>query len=206
MDMARPYKAVCPSLDGEVLKVLAGTTRALTGREVALLTGRTSHSGVLTVLNRLTEHGLVDRVELNRASLFSANRHHLAWPAVEILVGIRNVLLDKMKREVEAWMVAPAHVSLFGSTARGDGNTASDVDLLIVRSGPVTTDDPAWRSQLDGLEDRIESWTGNQASILERSVEELKQLAAHDRPILRVVRAEGVVLTGPAIETLLEDR
>ena len=85
MDVAHPFKAVCPSLDGEVLNVLAGTTRGLTGREVALLTGRRSHSGVLAVLNRLTEHGLVTRVELNRAFLFSANRDHLAWPAVETL-------------------------------------------------------------------------------------------------------------------------
>jgi hypothetical protein len=30
---ARPYKAICPTLDSEVLSVLAGTSRPLTGRE-----------------------------------------------------------------------------------------------------------------------------------------------------------------------------
>ena len=67
MDVARPYTAVCPSLDGEVLRVLSGTASALTGREVARLTGRSSHSGVLSVLNRLTEHGLVTRIESQNA-------------------------------------------------------------------------------------------------------------------------------------------
>jgi predicted nucleotidyltransferase len=203
MDVSHPYKAVCPSLDGEVLDVLAGTTRGLTGREVALLTGRSSHSGVLAVLNRLTEHGLVIRVELNRAFLFSANRDHLAWPAVETLVGIRNVLLDDVREEVDAWQVAPVHLSLFGSSARGEGGTASDIDLFVVRPRAVDGEDAHWREQLDALELKIYRWTGNQADIQEASEDGIERLVAEDRPIVAALRADSLVLAGAPIAALL---
>ncbi len=203
MDVARPYKAVCPSLDGEVLNVLAGTTRGLTGREVALLTGRSSHSGVLAVLNRLTEHGLVDRVELNRAFLFSMNRDHLAYPAVITLVEMRVVLFGKIQHELNAWGLAPVHVSLFGSTARGDGDTQSDIDLFVVRPAEIDQEDARWREQLDELEDRVSRWTGNRAAVLEIAESEVERLIAEDRPIVSELRADAIVLGGSAIPALL---
>jgi hypothetical protein len=117
MDVARPYTAVCPKLDGEVLRVLAGTNRLLTGREVARLTGRSSHSGVLDVLHRLTEHGLVTRVELKRAFLFALNRDHLAAPAVLALAGLRAALFDHIERELNTWQIPPVHVSRNGRSS-----------------------------------------------------------------------------------------
>ncbi len=203
MDVSHPYKAVCPSLDGDVLNVLAGTTRGLTGREVALLTGRTSHSGVLAVLNRLTDHGLVIRVELNRAYLFSLNREHLACPAVLALVGMRKTLLDEIRKDVDAWQVAPVHVSLFGSTARGDGNTASDIDLFVVRPATTSAEDPRWREQIDALEQRIHGWTGNRAGVAEVAEGEIERLVTDERPIVAELRADAIGLFGPTIATLL---
>jgi predicted nucleotidyltransferase len=203
MDVARPYKAVCPSLDGEVLSVLARTTRGLTGREVALLTGRSSHSGVLAVLNRLTEHGLVDRVELNRAFLFSMNREHLAYPAVTALVGMRVALFGKIQQEVAAWSLAPVHVSLFGSTARGDGDTQSDIDLFVVRPAEIDQEDARWRAQVDALEDRVSRWTGNRLAVLEISESEIERLTAEDPPIVSELRADAIVLAGSTIPALL---
>jgi hypothetical protein len=151
-----PHTAICPTLDTEVLTVLAGTTRPLTGREVARLTGRTSHGGVLDVLNRLTEHGLVDRQEAGRALLFTLNHEHLAAPAVDVLARMRTEFFERMRRAVAAWEIAPIHVSVFGSTARGDGNTESDIDLFIVRPGAIEQDDTGWRAQVDELAGQIQ--------------------------------------------------
>jgi predicted nucleotidyltransferase len=196
MDVARPYTAICPTLSGEVLRVLAGTTRGLTGREVARLTGRSSHSGVLDVLNRLTEHGLVERVELNRAFLFALNREHLAAPVVEALAGLRAELFDRIARALDAWPVAPVHVSLFGSAARGDGDTQSDIDLFVVRPTAIAEEDPRWREQLAELASSVERWTGNRAAILEASETELTQLAEDERPIVAQLRADAIILRG----------
>src|ERR1700689_3504474 len=119
MDVSKPHTAICPTLDSDVLAVLAGTTRPLTGREIARLTGRTSHRGVLEVLHRLVEHGLVERQEAGRALLFTLNREHLAAPAVEVIAGMRAELLRRIRNTVSAWKVEAIHVSIFGSTARG---------------------------------------------------------------------------------------
>jgi predicted nucleotidyltransferase len=196
MDVARPYTAVCPTLDGDVLHVLAGTTMALTGRQVALLTGRTSHSGVLDSLHRLTEHGLVTRVELNRAYLFALNRDHLAAPAVEMLANLREKLIEEIRRTVGEWQIAPLHVSLFGSAARGDGGTQSDIDLFVVRASDVDEDEPLWRDQIDELSDQIQRWTGNHASVVERDESQLASLRETQPPILGELLSDAIVISG----------
>jgi len=203
MDVARPYAAICPSLDGEVLSVLAGTSRPLTGREVARLTGRASHAGVLEVLNRLAEHGLVDRQEAGRALLFTLNREHLAAPAVDILAGMRTELFNRIREAISRWQVAPLHVSIFGSTARGKGDTRSDIDLFIVRAKGVSQDDSRWRAQLDALARRIERWTGNRAGISEVAEEDLTQLRDEHPPIVAELRSDAIVLSGSGIRLLI---
>ena len=196
MDVSRPYSAVCPTLDGDVLKVLAGTTMALTGRQVALLTGRKSHSGVLAVLNRLTEHGLVSRIELNHAYLFALNRDHLAAPAVEILVGMRKALFEEVRNVIDDWSIAPVHASLFGSAARGDGDTQSDFDLLVVRPDSVDEDESAWRSQIEDLVDLVRRRTGNQVSVIERDKSGMERLREAEPPILSELLADAIVFSG----------
>lgn len=203
MDIARPYAAVSHTLDGDVLRVLANTTQVLTGREVAALTGRRSHSGVLDALHRLTEHGLVTRVELNRAYLFTLNREHLAAPAVEILMGMGAELLRRIRDALDSWVIAPAHVSMFGSAARGDGSTGSDIDLLVIRPGDLADDNATWRTQLADLKDQIRRWTGNHAQIVELTNEEVIRLRKDERAIVAALRSDAVVLHGSEIATLL---
>jgi predicted nucleotidyltransferase len=205
MNMAHPFSAVAPSLDGEVLQVLAGTTMVMTGRQVAQLTGRTSHSGVLDTLHRLSEQGVVDRVELGRAFLFSLNRDHLAAPAVLALAGLRAELVARLRREIAAWEIPPVHASLFGSTARGDGDTHSDIDLLVIRPATIAEDTGPWRAQLGDLTDKIERWTGNRASLVEVTETEIPRLLA-DRPmIVESLRLDAIVLSGPPADAMLGD-
>jgi predicted nucleotidyltransferase len=185
------------------LATLARTTRPLTGREVARLTGRRSHAGVLDVLNRLAEHGLVEREEAGKAFLYTLNRDHLAAPAVDILAGMRIELLARLSDSIEAWQVAPSHVSLFGSAARGEGDTESDIDLFIVRPKGVSEDDARWRTQLEVLARQVQSWTGNHASVAEASEDELGRFRRDAPPILDELRADAIVLTGAEIRDLL---
>ena len=46
MDLGRPYSSVSPTLEGDVLAVLARTSGPLTGRAVARLAARGSQSGI----------------------------------------------------------------------------------------------------------------------------------------------------------------
>lgn len=204
MDVSRPYKAVCPTLDGDVLRVLASTSLGLTGREVAELAGRRSHSGVLDALHRLTEHGLVRRAPLNRAYLFALNREHLATEAVELLMSLRSKLFERIRSAIDTWEVAPVHASVFGSAARGDGDVDSDIDMLVVRPADVAQDEPRWQAQVDALRLQIEGWTGNQAAILELTETELAESQARQRPIVAELRSDSVVVAGFDLVTLLD--
>ncbi|HET6449208.1 MAG TPA: nucleotidyltransferase domain-containing protein [Conexibacter sp.] len=206
MDVSAPHAAICPTLDSSVLTVLAGTTKPLTGREVARLVGRRSHRGVLDVLNRLADHGLVDREQAGRALLFTLNRDHLAAPAVRVLAGMRAELLERLKSAVSQWSVAPVHCSLFGSAARGDGTTESDIDLFFVRPDRVSEDDQTWLEQRDTLARQVQRWTGNHAGIVEVSQGALASLVERQPPIVGELRRDAVVLYGAQIERLLGER
>lgn len=203
MDVAHPHTAICPTLDSGVLSVLAGTTRPLTGREVARLLGRPSHSGVLNALKRLAEHGVVDRQEAGRALLFTLNREHLAAPAVDVLAGMRSELLRRLRGEVGSWEVAPVHISMFGSAARGEGDASSDIDLFIVRSEGVGDEDQRWRDQLDHLARQVQRWTGNRAGIAEVGEEEIARLRGEEPPIVAELRSDAITIAGAEVAVLL---
>ena len=143
------------------------------------------------------------RVELNRAYLFTLNREHLATPAVELLMGMRAELLRRIRGTFDSWEIAPAHVSMFGSAARGDGGTGSDIDLLVIRLGDVADDNATWRAQLADLKDRIQRWTGNHAQIVELADEAVIRLRKDERSIVAALRSDAVVLYGSEIATLL---
>lgn len=202
MDVAKPHTAICPTLDSGVLSVLAGTTRPLTGREVARLVGRNSHSGVLDVLHRLAEHGLVDRQEAGSALLYTLNRDHLAAPAVSVLAGIRGELLDRLRETIRGWELQPHHASLFGSVARRDGDVDSDIDLFIVRPNKLSDEDRRWRDQIDELAASVQRWTGNRAGIAEVAKEEIDRLSQDEAPIVNQLRSDAIVLTGMDITAL----
>jgi predicted nucleotidyltransferase len=201
MDLSQPHTAICPTLDSSVLSVLAGTNRPLTGREIARLAQRKSHGGVLEVLNRLAEHGLVDRQEAGRALLYTLNRDHLAAPAVSVLAGMRTELMNRLRDLVERWEISPVLVSLFGSAARGEGDTHSDIDFFVVRPDSVSEEDPRWRDQVNELAEDVLRWTGNHAGIAEFSESEVKKLSR--KPIAKELRSDAITIGGPDIRTLL---
>ena len=62
MDVSMPISCVVPSLDGPVLAVLAGTTGPVGLTEIHRRTGRGSKSGILHVLRRMEESGLIHEV------------------------------------------------------------------------------------------------------------------------------------------------
>ncbi len=206
MDVARPFSALSDSVDVDVLAAVAGASTPRSGRELARLSGR-SNTGVQHVLDRLVDHGLVERMEAGRAFLYVLNRDHLLAPAVERMAEARVEMVQRLRGVIGGWEVPAAHASLFGSAARGDGDTSSDIDLFIVRSADVDTDDQAWRGQLDDLAESVRRWTGNHAGIVEISESELPRLRADRPPALQEVDVDAIDLAGePARQILARGR
>jgi DNA-binding transcriptional ArsR family regulator len=206
MDVARPYTAVAPGVEGEVLVVLAGKTAPLTGRQIARLVRRGSSPSVSAALDRLVEQGLVHRQEAGRAYLQTLNRDHIAAPVAELLAGLRGTLLRRLREALGDWQQAPVHASMFGSAARADGDQSSDIDLLIVRPAGVDEEDQTWRAQLDALGERVLAWTGNHAGIAELAEADLPRLRRNPPPILGDLRADGIDLAGLPVRALFKER
>src|SRR4051794_11299674 len=196
MDLAAPHSVVSPTLDGDVLVVLAGTTRPLTGREVARLARRGTPPAIAAVLRRLVHQGLVLRQEVGNAFLHTLNRDHLAAPAVLVLAGLRSALFERVRATLEEWELQPVSAVLFGSAARGDGDADSDIDVLVVRPGEVDEEDHRWRAQLSGLAGAVHAWTGNHAGLIEVAEAELPGLLDDNRAVVASLRADAIPLVG----------
>lgn len=116
---------------------------------------------------------------------------------------MRNELLRRLRDTLAGWSPRPSHASLFGSTARGEGDTKSDIDLLVVRPEGVGEEDEIWSAQIDELSASVRAWTGNHASIVELSDMEFAQLNRSAPPILAALRTEGIDLAGTPLRRAL---
>ncbi len=205
MDVGRPGAVTLPAGTEAVLRVLAGVDGSLGVREVARL-GGVSANRASQVLADLAEHGLVHVEERGASRLCRLNRRHLAVEPLLALLNLRGRLMDLLRSEVESWERRPVHVSLFGSAARGDGGTASDLDLLVVqpdrRSGP---DDERWEQQLFDSGERILAATGNRAAWLVTTPSDLRGAVKAGEPIVTEWRRDGIHLAGKRLDVLLRE-
>jgi len=204
MDMSRAYSAVAPTVDGDVLVVLAGTTQPLTGRRVARLARRGSVAAVAKALGRLVSQGLVIRQEAPPASLYTLNRQHVAASAVETLALIRTELLNRLRHSFSTWTIPPTHASLFGSAARGDGDIDSDIDIFVVRPANVDAESATWGEQLNATGEAVFAWTGNHASIIDFAERDLGQMLDENPSILQDLRRDSIDLSGTPLHELLD--
>ena len=203
MDLSFPISSVIPTVDGPVLAVLAGTTAPLSGRQVArLAVGRASQRGVADALARLTAAGIVLRENRPPSALYRLNREHLAVPAIVELANLRRTMIDRLSQMAASWRKRATSVVLFGSAARGDATTSSDLDVLVVRPARVAADDEAWREQLADFAAQTEAMTGNATNIVEYGAEELRKIPRRREPVLLDAERDGIVLAGRDVAAL----
>lgn len=204
MDFQRPFRVVGPTLDGDVLGVLARADDEFTGRRIHRVLGRGSEHGVRKAADRLVEQGILSRRQAGQAKLYSLNRSHLAAPYVEGLGSLRSQLVERLKGTVGAWKKPAAVVLLFGSVARGDAGADSDLDLLVVRRRDTEEDLVRWQDQLAALESEATAWTGNETRVIEYGEEDLTD--PNVRGLVEEGLGEGIAIYGtrPGLRRLLD--
>lgn len=202
MDLSRPYAAVSPGVEADVLVALAQAPVTRTGRELARMTGR-SPTGVQHALDRLVGEGLVHYAPAGRAFIYSFNDEHLLAPAVEVMAATRLELLRRLRTLIRGWEIPTFHASIFGSFARGEGNSDSDIDILVVRPKGIDAEDERWREQQFELAERIRSWTGNPPGSVEISETDLPRLRRERPPVVEDVVAQAIDLAGVPARRML---
>jgi predicted nucleotidyltransferase len=204
MDHTNPLSVVTPSLDGPVLLALSGTTGSFTGRQVHRLTDRGSADGVRKALARLADQGIVLTDQHPHATLYRLNRDHVAAEPILQLTRIRTTVVDRVRKEIAGWIMPPLHASIFGSFARNEADSASDIDILVV---PAETAEGAerWFEQVDRLARQVRLWTGNDAHIVDATRHTLTAMLRADDPLIGSWRAEALHLAGQPLMDLLRE-
>jgi predicted nucleotidyltransferase len=195
MDFSRPLAVITPTLDGDVLAALARAETEFAGREVHRAVGHSSHSGVRRCLERLVAEGIVLERPAGNALLYRLNREHLAAPYVEALATLRPQLFERLRVTIADWKIEPAIAAVFGSVARGEAGSDSDLDIFLLRPSGIEEDDSLWREQVIALEQSASAWTGNDTRTLEYSESELARLR-REEPVIGEIFSDGIVLAG----------
>jgi predicted nucleotidyltransferase len=225
VDLTDPTRAVTATLDGPVLATLARGGKPLTAGEVAAQMPRGSEVGVRRSLARLVEQGIVRAEMMGRNLVHELNRDHIAAPIADHLAGLRLELWQRLRRTLGAWNPKPTYGYVFGSAARGDGDSSSDIDLLLVHALFPGDSDPRranglggllagtaaelgsdrltarqaskWRRQVDELHQQVRAWTGNPLQVVEMS---RLEWADHDRrssSLWQEITRDGIKVAEP---------
>lgn len=194
MDFRRPLQVVTPTLDGDVLSVLARGDVEMTGRELQRVIGRGSHQGIRNSADRLADQGIVSRRSAGSANLYQLNRDHVAASWIEGLASLPSQVFDRLREAIDGWEQAPVLVVVFGSVARRDASPESDLDLLVIRPADCEPDEPLWQEQISTLQTHAGALTGNDTRILEFGEQELAD--GEPRQVLTDAARDGIELYG----------
>ncbi len=192
MELNRPLATITPTLDGDVLAVLAQHDATFTTGQLHRVLNRYSEEGIRKVLLRLTRQGVVRSQRVGNAYSYRLNRQHLAADPIIQLARLPRTLLERLEDRLNSWAIPPTYAAVFGSAARGTMTEDSDLDLLLVRADDTPIQ--IWDEQVADLVADVSRWTGNDIRPLEYTVSELT--TARDEFVLRDVLEDGLTVAG----------
>jgi hypothetical protein len=202
MDYRRPVEVVIPGVQGRVLGVLSRAGTDLTMRGVADLAG-VSPQQASVVIGRLVELGVVERRDVPPASLVRLVADNLAAQAVLAIANFRRSAIKRLTELASAIRPQPASLVVFGSFARGEADSESDIDVLAVRPLGLGDDDDGWTDALWAWTGAATKALGNPVNVMEAAAEEIPRLLRRRGPSVwtDIVR-DGIILVGSPLEEL----
>jgi predicted nucleotidyltransferase len=149
--------------------------------------------------------GIVDRREAPPSALFRYVPENVAARAITALSAVRRTVLDEVGRMAGLIEPQPASVIVFGSFARGEADSESDLDLVVVRDVQIAEDDDRWGSATDHFRQLVKRLTGNPVEIVETDTSQIAGLLRTRKPLWRDVRRDGVVVFGANLDDLAQE-
>lgn len=201
MQLNRPFATVTPTLDGDVLGVLATSEVTFTITQIQRILATASGEGIRKVLTRLTAQGVVLHDQVGRTNTYRLNTEHLAAEPILALSRLTATFLNRLEAHLEGWGEALKYAAVFGSAATGQMTLGIDIDLFLVRASdpkPIgRQEDPeAWEQQVSELARSVTAWTGNDGRVVEYTEDELRTAAAAGEPLLSEVARQGLTVAG----------
>jgi predicted nucleotidyltransferase len=206
MDFRTPVETMIPGATGRLLAALARVDTELPVSTLARVAGvgRTRASGLVAELSSL---GLVDRREIGRTTMVRLARDNAAGQLVDRLGHLQSVVVDQLRLMATELDPAPLSLLVFGSFARGEATSDSDIDVLAVR--PTDVDSDRWADAVATFATKARRLTGNPVQVLDYDLDELRRRARPraktGRAFWEALRRDSLVLAGTSVGELLTD-
>ncbi|MBB1053942.1 nucleotidyltransferase domain-containing protein [Dietzia sp. B44] len=194
MQLNKPFATVTPTLDGDVLAVLASADVTFTVSQVQRILSTASGEGIRKVLNRLTAQGVVLHDEVGRTHTYRLNTEHLATKPIIDLSRLNSTFLDRLEKHLGEWGTTLRYGAVFGSAATGHMTLGSDIDLFLVRA--IDNENGVWEQRVTELARLVTAWTGNDGRIVEFAEDEFRAAADASEPLLDDVSKQGLTVAG----------
>ncbi len=197
MQLNKPFTTVTPTLDGDVLAVLASAEVTFTISQIQRIITMASGEGIRKVLTRLTAQGVVLHDQVGRTNTYRLNTEHVAAEPIMALSRLASTFLARLEAHLDEWGAELKYAAVFGSAATGRMRLDSDIDLFLVRAfSSLDGDDDAWEQRVTELGRLVTAWTGNDGRVVEYTEDELRAAAAVGEPLLDDVAKQGLTVAG----------
>lgn len=193
MRLQHPFEIVTPTLDGDVLNALSGSTEWFAVNRVNELLPERSDEGIRKTLKRLVSVGIVEELGSSRAHLYRLNRDHIGAEAVLQLASLKQVFFSRLNTEMGLWDAPPLFAALFGSAARGEMSTESDVDLFVIQADETST--MQWETRILDLATKATKWIGSEVRPLLYTESDVRRLGITE-PVFEFIANEGIPVFG----------
>lgn len=112
--------------------------------------------------------------------------------------------MDRLRLLAAEVEPGPPALVIFGSFARGEANSDSDIDVLAVR--PDRADSEAWTDAIFAFATSARRLTGNPVQILDYDLDEMRRRASSraktGKAFWEALRRDSAVLAGVSIDNL----
>ena len=210
MDWSAPTAALIPGLEGVALYRLYQVKTPQSATEVHRRAGVGSLNGLRNALERMADQGVVDTIKVGNAIGYRLNEDHVVYPALAAAFDELDpfgVFTSRLRMLVEAHFppgppTPKVSLAIYGSAARREASSNSDVDLLIVLPDDALA---SVRSDVltDDLHQWVPRWTGNTAHVYRTTRSALAASFRAEEPLTRSWAKDAITVTGADVRDLM---
>lgn len=135
-------------------------------------------------LDKFAMEGLVEKKSKANLSLFKANIKSKRFQLLKAAFSLEKIEKSGLIKEIKKTL-KPKSLVLFGSTARGEDDKKSDLDLLAIT-----------KNKENIMLDKFEKKTGKEINLTIYSLNEWAKKTEEDKPFYQRILIEGIVLDG----------
>lgn len=203
MDYSCPLSSVVPGSRGRVLAALASSPGLKTATSLSHACG-VGRRHVDRVVRQLEDIGVVRADRSARPLRVCLDDDSPVVALIRRIHELRSDVLELLSSSLKADPMSGLRSAVvFGSFARGDCDSDSDIDVLLVRSDD--SDWEAWDSSTFYWAWRMSDSVGCEVSVISRTESEAVESMKSPRAVWAGIARDGIPLYGPPVQPMVDE-